>query len=192
MTPAARAARPLALLYDRLLLLGMLAALAAILTAAMAMQLVFGELPCPLCLLQRVAMLGCCFGLVRQLEAGETEHGSGIALLFALLLLVISVRQTLLDLFPRPGHSYIGSAVFGIHMEVWSVLIAFALLLTFAVRYTLFGAPRTVQATVSPAFGRIVRFLAHYVVLVAALNLVAVVLQCGTGECHTWGYRLLR
>ena len=45
-------------------------------------------------------------------------------MLFALLLLIVSVRQTLLDITPRPGHSYVGSAVFGLHMPVWSVIIS--------------------------------------------------------------------
>jgi disulfide bond formation protein DsbB len=102
----------------------MLIALAAVLTAAMVMQYAFGEIPCPLCLLQRYAMFGCCFGIVMQLRSPNSERGAGIGAIFAVVLLVISVRQTLLDLFPRPGHAYVGSAVFGIHMPVWSVLIA--------------------------------------------------------------------
>jgi len=129
----------IAALLDRLTLLAMLAALAAILTAAMVMQYALGEIPCPLCLLQRVAMFGCCFGLIRQLHAGGSERGTGIALIFAVLLLVISVRQTLLDIYPRPGHDYVGSAVFGLHLPVWSVVIAVALLLGLAARLTLFG-----------------------------------------------------
>src|SRR5277367_3759383 len=124
---------------DRLILVFMLAVLAAILTAAMVMQYAFGEIPCPLCLLQRVAMFGCCFGLIVQLRSDNSERGTGIALIFAVLLLVISVRQTLLDLFPRPGHDYVGNAIFGVHLPVWSVIIAVALLLGFAVRLALFG-----------------------------------------------------
>jgi hypothetical protein len=38
---------------------------------------------------------------------------------------------------------------------------------------------------------RYARALELYVVLIAAINFVAVVLQCGLGECHTSGYRLL-
>ena len=44
--------------------LGMMAVIAGVLTAALFMQYGRGELPCPLCLLQRVAMLGVCFGLM--------------------------------------------------------------------------------------------------------------------------------
>lgn len=182
---------PIVVLLDRLVLLLMLAVLAAILTMAMVLQLAFGEIPCPLCLLQRVAMLGCCFGLIQQLRAEKSQRGAGIGLVFALLLLVISARQTLLDIVPRPGHSYVGQAVFGMHMPVWSVVIAVALLLGFAIRFALFGAPRAAATTEGSAMRRCARALELYVVLLCAINFLAVVLQCGLGECHTSGYRLL-
>ena len=179
---------PVAAMLDRLLLTAMLIALAAALTAAMVMQYAFGEIPCPLCLLQRYAMFGCCFGIVMQLRTANSERGAGIGAIFALVLLVISVRQTLLDLFPRPGHAYVGSAVFGIHMPVWAVLISVALLAGFAARLALFGAPRI---SASSPIGRLTRYLALYVVLICAINFVSVVIQCGAGECHTTGYVLL-
>jgi disulfide bond formation protein DsbB len=182
---------PIIVVLDRLVLLVMLLILAAILTAAMIVQYAFSDLPCPLCLLQRVAMLGCCFGLIQQLRAGGSERGTGISLVFALLLLVISVRQTLLDLFPRPDHSYIGRAIFGIHMEVWSVFVAVALLLGFAIRFALFGAPRAAPETEGSMMGRFARGLAIYVIFICAINFLSVVLQCGIGQCHTFGYRLL-
>src|ERR1700733_9438823 len=129
MNGSERAESPIAVALDRLILCLMLLILAGILTAAMVMQYVFGEIPCPLCLLQRFAMFGCCFGIIMQLRSPGSERGAGIGAIFAVLLLVISVRQTLLDLFPRQGHAYVGSAVFGLHMPVWSVLIAVELLL---------------------------------------------------------------
>jgi disulfide bond formation protein DsbB len=92
----------LAVMLDRLILWLILLAFAGVLSAAMAFQYFDREIPCPLCLLQRVAMFGCCFGLIQQLRDGETQRGAGIALIFAVLLLVISVRQTLLHIVPRP------------------------------------------------------------------------------------------
>ncbi len=185
---APRAAAAAATL-DRLVLILMLAVLAAILTAAMVMQYASNEIPCPLCLLQRVAMFGCCFGLIAQLRSTQSERGTGIALIFAVLLLVISVRQTLLDLFPRPGHDYVGSAVFGIHLPVWSVIVAVALLLGFAIRLTLFGGERDAERS---APGAIVRILALYVIAICAINFLSVIAQCGLDQCHTFGYRLLK
>ena len=189
---AERTEAPISIALDRLILVLMLLILAAILTAAMVMQYVFGEIPCPLCLLQRFAMFGCCFGLVQQLRSGTSERGTGISLIFSILLLVISVRQTLLDLFPRPGHEYVGSAIFGIHMPVWSVFIAVALLLGFAVRLALFGGPRSVPAAEGSPIRRLTRGLAIYVVFICAINFLSVLVQCGMGDCHTSGYRLLQ
>jgi disulfide bond formation protein DsbB len=177
---------------DRLILLAMLAVLAAILTAAMAMQYALGEIPCPLCLLQRVAMFGCCFGLVQQLRKGDSERGTGIALIFAVLLLVISVRQTLLDIYPRTGHDYIGSAVLGLHLPVWSVIIAVALLLGLAVRLAMFGGERATEGGEDALSRLVVQPLAIYVVVICAVNFLSVLAQCGLDQCHTFGYRLFQ
>src|ERR1700735_2679108 len=90
----------LAATLDRLILCLMLLALAAVLTAAMGFQYLDGEIPCPLCLLERVTMFACCLGLIQQLRDEGSQRGAGIAMLSAVLLLVISVRQTLLDIVP--------------------------------------------------------------------------------------------
>lgn len=183
---------PIAVVLDRLVLLLMLLVLAAILTTAMVMQYVFGELPCPLCLLQRVAMFGVCFGIIQQFRYGTSERSTGISLIFTIVLLVISVRQTLLDLFPRPGHEYIGTAIFGIHMPVWSVIIAVALLLGFTIKLAVLGSPRGAPGMERGAILRLGNAMGVYVVALCAINFISVVVQCGLGECHTFGYKLLQ
>jgi hypothetical protein len=59
--------------------------------------------------------------------------------LFAIFLLIVAVRQTLLDIYPRPGQEYIGTAIFGLHMPVWSVVIALCLLIAYAVKLAAIG-----------------------------------------------------
>ena len=177
-----------------LYLLLMMLVIAAILTAAMAMQYIGGELPCPLCLLQRVALFGVCFGVILTFRLGNSGRNSGLGLLFAIFLLVVSVRQSLLDIYPRPGHAYIGSAVFGIHMPVWCVLIALALLIAYAVKLALLdgGAARAIPLADFPALARAAQAAGAYVIVLCAVNLVSVVVQCGFDACHTTGYRLLQ
>ena len=116
-----------------------------------------------------------------------------MSLLFALLLLIVSVRQTLLDIYPRPGHSYIGSAVFGLHMPVWSILIALAILLAFAIKLTVLGGGEQLRdARPAPRSGQALPpSLSLYVIALCAINFVSVILQCGLGECHTFSYKLL-
>jgi disulfide bond formation protein DsbB len=176
-------------------LLGMMAVIAGILSAAMFMQYRYGELPCPLCLLQRVALFGVCFGIMQNFRHGFTERNTGISLMFALLLLVVSVRQTLLDIVPRPGHEYIGSAVLGLHMPVWSIFIALAILIAYALKLTILGGDNHLRETTPKAFPLIdtlAKILSLYVLAICLINLVSVVLQCGFGECHTFGYALLK
>ena len=180
-----------ALLND-LALLAMLLVLAAILTTAMTLQYVYGELPCPLCLLQRVAMFGVCFGIILHFQNGYSVRNTGLSLLFALFLLVVSVRQTLLDIYPRPGHSYIGTAVLGLHMPVWSILIGLAILLAFAIKLAVLGGGEHLrEARPSLVLSKTAGLLSLYVVALCAINFVSVILQCGLGECHTFGYKLL-
>ena len=187
------AQRLLALVNYTYLLL-MMFVIAGILTTAMSLQYANGELPCPLCLLERVAMLGVCFGILLNFRRGFSYQNTGFSLLFAIVLLVVSVRQSLLDIYPRPGHQYIGSAIFGIHMPVWSIIIALTLLTSYAVKLAILGDDEYLrEADVSefPAIRRIADILSAYVIAICLINLVSVVLQCGFGECHTFGYKLL-
>src|ERR1700712_4559337 len=188
MTTASRT-RLQATLND-LFMLAMMFVIAAILTTAMVLQYHDGEIPCPLCLLQRVAMFGVCFGIVLHFRHGYSARHTGISLLFALFLLIVAGRQTLLDIYPRPGHSYTGSAGLGLHMPVWSAVIAAAILLAFAIKLAVLGDVRLRDAP-PPLLGRLAALLSFYVVALCLINFGSVLLQCGFGACHTFGYKLL-
>jgi len=171
-----------------------LATFAGILTAALVMQVAFGELPCPLCLLQRAAMFGICFGIMLDFRGRFSYRNVGLSLLNAVFLLVVSVRQSLLDIYARPGHAYIGSAVFGLHMPVWSVIISVLLLIAYALQLAVLGGDRdlpNVPAGAFPKLKQVGAAVSLYVMVLLAINLVSVVLQCGFGQCHTFGYALL-
>jgi disulfide bond formation protein DsbB len=183
----------LRLLLNEVATLAIMSVIAAILTAALVMQYVYGELPCPLCLLQRVAMLGVCFGLAQNFRNGFSDRNLGYSLLFSVFLLVVSVRQTLLDIYPRPGHAYVGSAVLGLHMPVWSILIAVGLITAFALKLCLIGTEDGARPPERTSlFGQLAAALSLYVIALALTNFGSVVVQCGLGECHTTGYALLK
>ena len=178
-----------------LFLIAVMAVIAAILTTAMTLQYAYGELPCPLCLLQRVALFGVCFGIMLNFRNGFSYQNTGFSLLFTIFLLIVSVRQSLLDIYPRPGHEYIGSAVFGIHMPVWSAIIALALLIAYALKLAVLGGDdhlRETEARSFPIIEKVASLLSLYVIALCAINLVSVVVQCGFGQCHTFNYLLLQ
>lgn len=173
-------------------LLGMIAVLAAILTVAMVLQYSGGEIPCQLCLLQRIAMFGVCFGIILQFRYEFSYCHTGLSMIFSLFLLILSVRQTLNDIYPRPGHEYIGSVVFGLHMPVWSVLIAVSLLIAFSLQLIIWGRSVPQSLAPNPLLRVLATALCLYVITLGVVNFISVGVQCGFGECHTSGYRLLK
>ena len=189
------AAQRLLALGNYIYLLLMFLTIAGILSAAMFMQYARGELPCPLCLLQRAALLGVCFGIMLDFRHGFSYQNTGFSLLFAIFLLIVAVRQTLIDIYPRPGHEYIGTAIFGLHMPVWSVVIALCLLIAYAVKLAAIGGNehlRQYNIGTFPIIRRIATVLSFFVIAIALVNFVSVLLQCGLGECHTFSYKLLQ
>ena len=174
-----------------LAVLAVLAGLAAILTTAMVLQFAAREIPCPLCLLQRVAMFGICFGVICHVRNGYDARNIGVGMVWALFLLVVSLRQVLLNIVARPGHAYPGSAVLGLHMPVWSVVIAFLVLLAFAAVLALFDSERLTAAPPSPLLRRIGSYVGLFVIALCVANLISSVLQCGLGACRKGGYSLL-
>ncbi len=191
MTVGSRSRAGLAARLDDLARLAILIALAAILTAAMILQYGYHELPCPLCLLQRVAIFGICFALMLQDRQGDRVRCIGLGIVSALFLLIVSARQTLLDICPLPERSYVGSAVLGLHMPVWSVLVALAVIAAFAVQLAALGGGESREEASSPLLARIAAIAGLYVTALCAINLVSAILQCGLGACHTTGYELL-
>jgi disulfide bond formation protein DsbB len=180
--------KPRIALLNDLFLFAMMLVIAGILTFAMILQYRDGEIPCPLCLLQRVAMFGVCIGIILHFRGGYSARNDGISMLFALFLLIVSARQTLLDIVPRPGHSYIGSTIFGIHMPVWSVIIAVAILLAFAIKMLVLGGDLR-DGEKPRLFSGATKLLSGYVVAICAINFISVILQCGLDACHTTGYK---
>jgi hypothetical protein len=80
-------------------------------------------------------------------------------------------------------------------MPVWSIIIAVTLLTSYAIKLAILGGDEYLRAAAVgefPAVKRIADILGAYVIALCLINLVSVVLQCGLGECHTFGYRLLQ
>ncbi|WP_125568554.1 disulfide bond formation protein B [Companilactobacillus insicii] len=91
-------------------------------------QLIIHDLPCPLCVMQRMSMAMTAFGpafiIVETLKGDITvdkyARGYGLSLVYSIFGMVSSVRQLLLHIAPKdPGF---GPAVLGIHFYTWSLI----------------------------------------------------------------------
>jgi disulfide bond formation protein DsbB len=160
--------------------IGFLVAYIGVLSGAMFyFQFALGELPCPLCILQRMGMmlssLGAVFILVNALRGRLTPSGFmtglGLAIVGALLGASISTRQILLHILP--GDPGFGTEVLGLHLYTWA-LISFVVVLVFAGVLLTFGTEFMPLAPTS-RFGRTIAWVVIWVfVFTVVANLIAV------------------
>lgn len=135
MTPATRAetdkpAAPLPLkrragfAFNHVFLLGY----CAVLLSGFVIHFTEWEHPCPLCVVQRMAMMLCAMGpayviarsRVGQVVRSDVMTGFGMALVGAVAGLVMSARQVLLHIMPPdPG---VGSTLLGLHLYTWGLV----------------------------------------------------------------------
>lgn len=159
--------------------LGMLA-VSLVLLLAYVYQLKLYELPCPLCLLQRVGFVAVGVGLGLNLLHGARPRHYGIMLFGALFGGSVAVRQILLHIVPGTGHY--GSPVLGLHYYTWAA-ICFFLILVGTAFMLMFD--RQYDSEVQPRFGGSALAKAAFFIMfgLAALNAVSTLVECGPGIC---------
>ena len=80
-------------------------AISGVLLVAFYWQLAYDELPCPLCLLQRVAFTALAVGPILTIRHGPKPQHYGLVVIGALLGAAISARQMLLHIMPGDAAS---------------------------------------------------------------------------------------
>lgn len=154
-------------------------AIAFILLAAFAFQLALQELPCPLCLLQRVAFAALAVGPVLNLRFGPRPSHYALSLLAAILGAVFAMRQILLHIVPGdPGY---GSAILGYHYYTWAFLCFAAAIALIAVFLL---ADRQFEGfDAAPHLTGFEKTAVWLVIGVTAANVLAVFAECGPAIC---------
>lgn len=144
------------------------------------------ELPCPLCLLQRVAFVAIGIGFVLNIKFDLRPSHYGLIVLGALFGRLVAARQVLLHV--TPGQTPYGSAIFGLHDYSWSwvlfsatVLIsAFLLLFDRQFSLTEFKIGNRSPGKITHIFGDIATYMFLLLVL---LEIVFTLFECGFGLC---------
>ena len=155
-----------------------LALITAVLGGAFVEQLVFGELPCPLCLLQRAGLIAVGLGFLLNLRFGIQPIHYGVTLLGALVGAATSVRQILLHIAPGdPGYS---KAVFGFHLYTWSFLSFVGVMLGVAILLCLTDKHQNGRPILP---GRIAGLIMLAFLIIVIGNLASTLLECGLTQC---------
>ncbi|MFC6487472.1 disulfide bond formation protein B [Nitratireductor sp. GCM10026969] len=179
--------------------------ISALLTFAFIDQVVFFDLPCPLCILQRLGFALAGFGFVLNLMWGARPGHYALSILASVAGATAAGRQVLLHIVPGSG-SY-GQPLFGLHFYTWAfiaftmIIIWCALLLAIDRQFLPRGkaSPGHQNAgsaahSVAPARKLIVVFPVAFFALLVGLNALSTFLECSTGICPAdpSHYELLR
>jgi disulfide bond formation protein DsbB len=167
-------------------------AIAAILAAAFVAQLLLHELPCPLCLLQRIQFAMLAIGPILNIRHGPRPSHYAVSLFAAIAGAAFATRQVLLHIMPGdPGY---GSALLGFHYYTWA-LIGFGTSIVLIATILLCDSQFTTNNTAPSAkAGALAQAAVWLVIALTAANVISTLLECGFGACadNPVGYELLK
>lgn len=154
--------------------------IAAVLTAAFAAQFLLDELPCPLCLLQRVMFTALAIGPILNVRFGPRPSHYAMSLLAAIIGAVVSTRQILLHIIP--GDAGYGTALFGYHYYTWAFM-GFVAAIVLLGAILLFDSQFDDDDAAPRPAGAFARIAVWLVIGLTALNVISTLLECGFGAC---------
>ncbi|MDR8523292.1 MULTISPECIES: disulfide bond formation protein B [Shewanella] len=156
-------------------------AIAIVLAFGFYAQFVAGELPCPLCLLQRVGFVAVMFGLICNVIYGPRPVHYAIMIFAALFGAAVALRQVALHVIP--GTPYYGDAFFAYHFYTWAfitfsiIIFGTTVMLSFSSQYQ---APRFQALKSMPILSKLAVIS---VLLITLLNVLSTFAECGPFQC---------
>lgn len=168
--------RHLELIFNFLAICG----LTFVLGTAFFIQFFMHELPCPLCLLQRIGFMLMGFGFLLNLRFSFRPSHYGLIIFSAIFTASVALRQICLHILPNGG-GY-GSPIFGLHDYTWSfilsvvVLIGTTFLLSFDRQYQF---PVNLNKQVS----RLTHIAFALFLIVALFSAISIFAECGPVFC---------
>lgn len=168
-------------------------AISAVLLVAFYWQLAYDELPCPLCLLQRVAFVAMAVGPILTIRFGPKPLHYALVVFAALLGAAVAARQILLHILP--GDAGFGSAIMGYHFYTWAFIVFVAGIFAAAVMLCFGGQfSQSDETDAAPRRGQFETAAVALVMALTALNAASVLLECGFASCpgNPVQYELLR
>jgi disulfide bond formation protein DsbB len=155
-------------------------AVALVLAAAFTAQLLLHELPCPLCLLQRIQFAVLAIGPILNVRWGPRPSHYALSLLAAAVGAAFSTRQVLLHIMP--GDAGYGTALFGFHYYTLA-LIGFAAAIVLLAAVLLFDRQFEEDGATQPVIGSFARTAVWLVIVLTALNVISTLVECGLSAC---------
>lgn len=142
-------------------------------------QVVYAELPCPLCLLQRAAFVMAGVGFLLNVRYGASSLHYAVVIASAAVGMIAASRQVLLHI--APGDPGFGSPFLGMHFYTWALVGYFALIVFSAFMLALDRRAIDNAKPLVVGTAALVAMWLFFVLVVA--NAASTTLECGFGPC---------
>lgn len=150
-----------------------------VLLSAYGVQLFWQETPCPLCLLQRIGMIGVASSLLLNLYCGIRTSHYALALFSSIVGGFVALRQ--ISLHVCPGMPAYGLPVLGVSLYTWSFLVFVCCVLAVAILLLMYDSQQPVEEEPVNKFG----YAAGVALLgITLANVLTTFIQCGMGPCE--------
>lgn len=153
--------------------------LSGVLLSAYGVQFIWNEQPCPLCILQRLGMIGVAMGALLNVSNGIRMSHYGLMLLSAIVGGTVALRQ--ISLHVCPGFSTFGIPVLGLSLYTWSFVVFVCVVCAVALLLFLYD-PKESDEKALP-LNTWCKGAFSLIFFVTMANLVTTFLQCGFGPC---------
>lgn len=137
-------------------------------------QFYFGELPCPLCLMQRLAYVLIGIALILNIRCGAHNAHYGWGILGGIVGMMVSLRQILLHVLP--GDAGFGNTFLELHFYTWAYIGFIGLIAGQAILLMLPNREVRNHSWLAKA-------LVIWFILLVLANLISTLLECGIGPC---------
>jgi disulfide bond formation protein DsbB len=161
--------------------------ISGVMIVAFFLQFYLNELPCPLCLLQRVGLLAIGFGFLLNLRYCPKPSHYALSLVAAVFTACVALRQICLHIIPGTGNY--GDALFGLHLYTWVFIacmfavIYISIILSFPEQYARSLHSEKVEEP-KVAWQKTLVHAAFFVFfLLVVANAFSVFYECGVREC---------
>lgn len=154
-----------------------------LLGSAFYFQLSDHEIPCPLCLLQRLGLILAGFGFYFNLRMKNSYSHYSLVILSAVFTSGVAIRQVLLHILPgEPGY---GSILFGLHFYTWSLISSvFTILIVVGIMILSDFSKELFMPQFLPKYTKsLADAVCLFFVFIIIVNAMFSFLECGVGHC---------
>ncbi|WWO96936.1 MAG: disulfide bond formation protein B [Candidatus Dasytiphilus stammeri] len=139
------------------------------------------ELPCPICLLQRVGIILISIGFFLNVNFEIKATHYGVALIGCVLTTIIAMRQVLLHITPGdPGY---GSSLFGLHFYSLAILSSVVTIVSIAFLLGFYDWEKSRKLNTCKLVTKSAKSAMIVLSILIFVNLISTFLECGVGKC---------